>query len=250
MDQHIMTVEGTGSTRVRPDYLLLSLAGEGADPDYYKALRKSKKRLAKLTDRLVEAGVRPEAITPSEYTVTTSEREMGHRRKKKRQNEYICRFEVQVGLELDMARCLQILDAVYDLIIPTRTMIDFTLKNPAALEEKLRDSAIRDAFKRAAAICRQQHIEKGEIRSIDSASNCHGARSKSHYMPGRDKKMPAAPEDITLEDTVTIVWEVENEALPEIEHTERARIATTPVAGAIPALAGQENAAAPGKALI
>lgn len=215
-----LKVLGSGFIQAKPDYLYIYMSVEGSDKDYSQALKKGKRQLAAVSEAIQVLGFDQDALKTMDFSVSTDyvRNADAHGRFKNELNSYICRYRVRLGMDLDMKLAQSVLAALQNLVDTPRTSIDFTVKNPKAVDEELLEKTIADAFFKADIICKASQIEKGDILSIEYSNSIKEYTSPTHYLPTQNYKSPSKknfhPEDILCSDTVTVIWEIKNAGQP------------------------------------
>lgn len=215
-----ITVKGVGSASVRPDYITLSLSLSAKDKDYEKAMADAARRIELLEAAAQSAGFEKGALKATNFNVHT---EYENIRDVKGNFQrafvgYVCFYQFKLAFDFDAKRLSETLPAIFASGANPELDIAFTVKDPAKVNEALLSSATANALEKAELLCRASGAKLGELLSIDYAWGKQNLVSPTRYemedcvqplMASSKCRMPELePDDITVSDTVTFVWEI------------------------------------------
>lgn len=212
--ERTITIVGTGMLSTKPDYIHINMIMEAYDKEYGLALKKGKKQLSAISEVLSALDYDPNDLQTLDFAVSTDyiRNADNQGRFKNEFKDYICRYKLRLGLDFDMKRCEDTLNALQKLIINPRTSIDFTVKNPRALDEQLVKLTMEDAMNKCRLLSESAHIKVGKILSIEYNNKPMEYLSTTSYVPTLNYKTPSKkhfhPASINIEDFVTVVWQI------------------------------------------
>ena len=215
-----ITVKGTGNITVPPDYVVISMDVKSIDKDYEKALNMTASKIDSLRSTLVKIGFDKKALKTTRFDVDTeyeSERDARGNYKSIFVG-YSCENRVKIEFDLDNKLIIQTLVAISKCIAEPELSISFTVKDSAAVNEKLLESAAINAKNKAKILCEASGVNLGQLLSIDYNWGELNIYSQTDYcleekclaLPVGDlADMEIEPDDIRVNDSVTFVWEIQ-----------------------------------------
>ena len=211
-------VTGKGMLKVRPDMTRIVITLEGVEPEYGKTLKRSAEETEQLKDTLEPFGFEREELKTLSFSVDTEYESY------KVKDEYKRRFAgykfthvLKVEFDSDNKRLGKVLYALANCQLSPEFRLSYTVKDPEAVKNELLGKAVRDAAAKAGVLSGAAGVKLGDIQSVDYswgeiefeyrpmsrdlACDCLGA-------PGGSYDMDIEPDDIDVQDTVTVVWEI------------------------------------------
>ena len=220
-EMRTIQVTGKGKISIKPDQMRLQISLEGVFKEYGETLRHSSEDTGKLQDLISEFGFEKEELKTTTFHVDTeyeSYEEEGVY--KQRLTGYRYRHVMKLEFDLDNDRLGKILFALGQSDLKPELRISYTVKDPEAVKNSLLGEAVKDAKEKAAALTQAAGVSLKEIRNINyswgeldlevrpmNAMLSHSMARGSAKMTG-SYDMNIQPEDIEVEDTVTVVWEI------------------------------------------
>ena len=226
MEKRTIRVTGKGKISVEPDLTIVSVGISGKEKEYSETMKKSVKMTAVLKELFSEVGIDQADVKTTSFGIEKAykaieEHDTGGipdflRNKKKKFDGY--RFDHKVKVEFDsdnelLGRILyklghSKLNPVFD--------IAYSIKDKEAAKNRLLEEAIADSKEKAKIIAKAAGINLGEIVEVDySWGELQFFRSTVDMLEADDcydedecYPMDINPEDITAEDTVTVVWSI------------------------------------------
>lgn len=134
-----ITVKGTGNVSVKPDYVKLSLSIDGLDKSYERALEKANNQLKKLSDAIVSAGLQKDDLKTTSFDIEPRSKSV----KKWNGNYedvfqgYACTYGLSLSFDFDNTQLAKTIAALAQYEANPDFSIEFTVKNPAAINEQL-----------------------------------------------------------------------------------------------------------------
>ena len=211
-----ITVKGTGNVSVKPDYVKLSLSIEALDKSYERALEKANNQLKKLSDAIVSAGLQKDDLKTTSFDIEPRSKSV----KKWNGNYedvfqgYACTYGLSLSFNFDNTQLAKTIAALAQYEANPDFSIEFTVKNPAAVNEQLLIQATENAKTRAKILCQAAGCQLGQLQHIDynwgelnlvSDIDCDAGSFRQVCC---DAMPQITPDDIHVSDTVTFIWEI------------------------------------------
>lgn len=210
-------VSGKGMIRLKPDTVRVTMTLEGMEPDYAAALKRSASDTERLRNAVQKAGFSREDLKTLNFHVQTEYegyQEDGVYRQ--RLVGYRFRHELTIEFPWENERLGDVLDAVTETALTPEIRITYTVKDREAAKNALIGLAVADAKAKAKALTEAAGVKLGGIRHINYSIGESEFAVHPVMYAGAARKMCAdnaapeiVPEEITAEDTVAVVWEIE-----------------------------------------
>ena len=214
-----ITVKGTGNVSVKPDYVVLSMSLVTKNRDYETAMREAADRIEHINKSLATIGFEKESVKTTDFNVRTD-----YDSKKDRVgnyyrvfNGYVVNHRLKVSFDFDTKVLSNALGTIAYCIAEPEFSINFTVKEPSAVNEALLKSAAENAKKKAEILCAASGVKLGELVNIDYNWGELNIYSHTNYAMEADCIKACAetpysldidPDDIDATDTATFVWEI------------------------------------------
>ena len=220
-EMRTIRVTGKGNLKVRPDTTRITLTLEGTDKEYGKALELSSKDTDKIKDILSKFGFDRSDLKTLNFDVNPqyeSYKKQGTYRE--RLVGYTYTHILKVEFESDNERLGKILYALAKSDLTPRFRISYTVKDPEAAKNELLAKAIEDAAAKASVLTKAAGVKLKDIQNIDYSwgqinfeVNPIGRYSDdicclSMGIAKESLDYDIEPDDIEVNDTVTVVWEI------------------------------------------
>ena len=211
-------VTGKGQLKVHPDMTRIVITLEGKNFDYGITLKRSSETTEKLKDLLLPFGFERTDLktlsfgVDSEYVSYKENDEY-----KQRFDGYKYRHVLKVEFDSDNKRLGKILYALAHCSLNPEFRIGYTVKDPEAVKNELLGKAVQDAVAKAGVLAGAAGLKLGEIQSVDYS----WGRVDFEVYPmdkclaepmcadgGSSYDLDIEPDDIEVQDTVTVVWEI------------------------------------------
>jgi uncharacterized protein YggE len=189
---------------------------EAKDKNYDRAMGMAAEQIANLKQVLTKAGFEKDALKTTDFKIRTD-----YDRVKDRNQTYIsvfagyeCSHDAKLVFDFEMKRLGAALGAIAESAVKPTVNIDFTVKNPAAVNERLLQDATRNARKKADILCAAAGAELGQLLDISYNWNEISLYAETKYLAADCVPCYGAsdieidPDDIHASDTVTFVWEI------------------------------------------
>jgi uncharacterized protein YggE len=216
MIERLITVRGTGTVSTKPDLIVITLDLALTEKDNESALKRATTELNFLRAALMSVGHDSEALKTTNFTIQTAyeDRKLGNEWIKQFVG-YTCTHALRLEFDLDLPMLGKTLGAITKCQTTPQFDIAFSIKNPAAIRTKLLEEAVTNAVEKARILAKAAGVKLGMIQQIDYSWNeirlsshtamnmCYGSAADA---PGF---IDMTPDDIDVNDTVTVVWAIE-----------------------------------------
>ena len=212
-----ITVKGTGSVSASPDLTTVTLTLKNSDKDYDASLSKSAETLGALQKALEDIGFAKSDLKTVSFNVY-AERESvcdENGRYKSVFAGYACVNSLKLEFGFDTSLLSKVLTAISGCIAEPELNISFSVKDRDALTDGLLKSAADDAKKKASVLAAASGVSLGILLSVnyDFSSVCFSsptayACDNECMGKARAVNVDITPEDVSLKDSVTFVWEI------------------------------------------
>ena len=216
-ERRTLRVTGSGMIRLKPDTVRITMTLEGTETVYAEALRRSANDTETLKSAIGAIGFSREELKTLNFNVQTEYegyQEDGVYRQ--RLIGYRFRHELKIEFPWENERLGAVLNAITETALAPEIRITYTVKDREAAKNALIGMAVADAKAKAEALTSAAGVKLTGIRHISYAIGENEFAVHPVLYPGAARKMCAdnaapeiVPEEITAEDTVTIVWEIE-----------------------------------------
>ena len=213
-------VTGKGQLKVHPDMTRITITLEGTGQEYDATLKKSSGDTEKLKDLLVLFGFEASDLKTLSFDVETVYESYKVRDTYKRK---FCGYRfthiIKVEFESDNKRLGRILFALAMSSLKPEFRLSYTVKDPEAVKNELLGKAVKDAVSKAEVLSSAAGLKLGEIQNMDYSwgrvdfeiqpmDKCLALCQESPITGGASYDLDIEPDDIDVQDTVTVVWEI------------------------------------------
>lgn len=209
-------IRGIGHAEQVPDLVILSLILSAQNKDYSAALKIGSQQIEMLRESIVEAGFKADDLKTTKFNVEAKyEREEYKDGTTKRFREFLigfeCRHDLKLSFDFDNYRLNAAVDAVGKCLAQPKISIAFTIKDADAFNDKILESAARDARRKAEILCAASGVKLGKLVEINySWTEIEINRALcQEYAASEKNSFDIAPEEIKASDTVDFLWEIE-----------------------------------------
>lgn len=215
--QRTITVKGTGGATTTPDLIRISMGLESKDYTYALTMKSAEEEIESLKEALVSVGFNRKDLKTLDFDVRTEyDHEKDHFGNYQRVFKgYICSHQLKLEFDLDTKRLASTLNAISGCSARPTLSIDFTVKDPAAISAEVLRSAAINARAKAEILCTASNVSLGDLLTIDynwaelsivSRTEVDMPIAKSMRAP--DCNIEIEPDDISVSDTATFIWEI------------------------------------------
>ena len=165
----VITVKGSGKIKKAPDEITISMAVEGRDPAYEKALLLAENQVEALEKAAECAGFPEDSIRTANYNVRTEYEGVQDEKGNYRSvfSAYVCRYDLKLSFNLDLEKLRAFLAAVSAADARPELYIRFGLKDPEEAGEEMLKEAVKDARRKAELLAAEAGMRLGALLSID-----------------------------------------------------------------------------------
>lgn len=211
-------VTGKGQIKVKPDVTRITLTLTGCYPEYGQTIQKSSEETEELKRTLLPCGFEQSELKTLRFDVDTKYESYTERNKyKERFVGYDYTHVLKIEFASDHDRLGKILFALAHCSVQPEFLISYTVGDPEAAKNEVLGKAITDAQAKAVVLAQAAGVALKKIQSIDYSWGemefevrpmqgvCMGPSSMVEKPTYR---MDIEPDDISVSDTVTVVWEI------------------------------------------
>ncbi len=215
--ERTITVKGHGKISCVVDQADLYVTISGRDPGCEAASSLAAERLSLLEQAAEGCGFHKKQLITTSYQLQTEyegwQDETGVYRN--RISGFVCRHELRLSLPFDSALLSRILTAIAQSGAEAELRLEFTVADKDAAKEALLAQAVITANAEAEVLCRAAGVKLGDLLHME-----YGVQAPEILSPTRLEATGAAlmskrtalpelsPEDIILEDDVTLTWAI------------------------------------------
>ena len=218
--QRTICVTGKGTLKLRPDLTRLTLTLQGTDPDYGAVLKRSAEDTETLRGALLPLGFAGDALKTVQFNVDTLYE--GYQDEKGVYRNRFVGYQFQHTLKLEFPIDNELLGrtlfALSHCGAAPEFRISYALFDPESAKNALLSQAVKDAEAKAEVLTAAAGVTRGALLRIDysmgepdlevrpmrkmaMAANCDAECAGSY-------DMHIDPDDISVSDTVTVLWEI------------------------------------------
>lgn len=210
-------VIGKGSVSVKPDTTCLRITFEGVYKDYEETVRQSAEKTKILREAIEKSGLHGEDLKTKDFSIDTEyESYRDHNDDYKRRfigYKFYHRTEIQFPNDNKILG--RILYELSVCSVKVEFSIDYTVKDKDAVKKEVIKRAVENSRLKAEIMTTAAGVKLGEVQSIDySWGEIETRTSPVDMLEIGSYKMESSydidiePDDIDVNDTVTIIWEI------------------------------------------
>lgn len=212
-------VTGKGQLKVHPDMTRITMELEGTYKDYTDTLMESSCATEEIKKLLTPFGFQRSDLKTLSFDIDTEYESYKEKDTYKRRFVgYKYSHTLKVEFESDNARLGKILYALAHSTLHPEFRISYTVKDPEAVKNELLGKAVQDAVAKAGVLSSAAGLKLGEIQNVDYSwgridfeigpmDKCL-ALAPTCADGGSSYVMDIEPDDIEVQDTVTVIWEI------------------------------------------
>ncbi|MFC2662500.1 MAG: SIMPL domain-containing protein [Eubacterium sp.] len=221
-EKRTIRVTGKGSIKVTPDMMRITITMKKTRESYEETMRCSSEDTKELQELLSEFGFQKSDLKTLSFDVDSEfERyQDANGIYQKKFLGYSYEHEMKVEFERDNDRLGKILYALAKCPLKPEFRISYFVRDREAAKNKLLGNAVRDAAAKASVLAEAAGVELEDIQTIDYSWGRVDFEFDDVGMarPGvcleasagsRSFDMDINPDDIEVEDTVTVIWGIE-----------------------------------------
>ncbi|MBR0085171.1 MAG: SIMPL domain-containing protein [Lachnospiraceae bacterium] len=216
-------VTGRGRMSLRPDTVVIDMSLTRSEKEYEAAVKKSTEQTKEVRKAFEELGFKKEDVKTGHFSIDPEYESYQEKNIwKTRFKGYIARQTLKVRFERDTDKLGQVLYAVAHLKSEPTFNISYTVKDTEAAKNELLKKAVEDSRIKAEVLADAAGVKLGEIENIDYSWGTIDIVTRpvnNLAMPRMMKAASAAeeaaaynvdvePENIEIDDTVTVIWNI------------------------------------------
>lgn len=214
----LLTVKGTGTVSLKPDVIIITMNLESQGLEYDQTMKTATDSIDKLTAAMESVGFDKKDLKTTNFNVRTNYESYSDKDNnyKTRFVGYICDQGLKIEFDFDSKIMANVFSAIAKSAIHPRLNIEFSVKDKNAVTEGLLVQAAENAKKKAEILAKASQVKLGNLISIDyNWGELHLYSPTRYDMESKVMALGAAmapdiePDEITVSDTVTYVWEIE-----------------------------------------
>ncbi len=219
--ERTVRVTGKGKISVKPDMTRLLINLEGVFKDYEKTLQQSAEQVEQLRDCFEKLGFKRNDLKTLSFNINTENERYNDRLGgwKTKFVGYKFRHAMKIEFESDNKLLGRVLYALAHCSVKTEFNIQYTIKDVEAAKNKLLGKAVTDSKEKAGILAEAAGVKLkdiinidyswGEIEFVTRPMNRGMVLEASRAMSADAYDINIEADDIEVEDTVTVVWEIE-----------------------------------------
>ena len=222
--ERAITVQGRGSASAAPDCVEIAIELTAKNLDYHIAINEASQKYARLLAALSPLGFRKEDVKTKAFHVNTVYDPVVNQAGGMSQqfSGYCCEQRLLIDFPFSTKNLSSVLDRLTASGADPKLSIQFTVQDPDALYTKALVDATANAYRTASILTQASRTTLGNILKIEYGEENKGiAYSKTAYdaekssilMLDMSRSMDVTPDDVRVEKTVTIVWEIRSGAV-------------------------------------
>lgn len=212
-----ITVRGTGTLQLRPDWTEISITLKSMDRNYSKSAEKAATQLSILREALANAGFNEAALKTASFAVN-AEHEGRQDKDGQYRNVFVgyaCIQALKLEFPLDTGRLSAAIEAITGCLADPELDVHFTLHDKEAASDALLTSAAKNARKKAETLAMAAGVTLGELVSIEYAhstpeyeSSTELRMAKQSALLGDAMNLTFQPEYVETSDSAVFIWEI------------------------------------------
>lgn len=219
--ERTIRVTGKGKIAVKPDMTRLLLNIEGVFKDYEKTLQQSAAQAEQLRDCFEKLGFKRSDLKTLSFNINAENERYNDRLGgwKTKFVGYKFKHAMKIEFEEDNKMLGRVLYALAHSDVKTEFNIQYTIKDVEAAKNKLLGKAVTDSKEKVRILSEAAGVKLKDIISIDYSwgeiefvsrpINRAMTLETSRVMSAEAYDINIEADDIEVEDTVTVVWEIE-----------------------------------------
>ena len=211
-------VTGKGQIKVKPDMTRLYITLEGINKEYAETLEQSSVDTAELRKIMGKFGFEKADLKTIRFDVDPEYSWYERKNKQVRKLDgYKFIHRLKVEFESDNKRLGKIVYALAHSPVNPEFSISYTVKDPEKSKNKLLGEAVKDAMAKAEVLAEASGVTLKDIQNIDYSWGTIDLEVRPAndrflalecYSSKRSYDLDIEPDDISVSDTVTVVWEI------------------------------------------
>ena len=209
-------VTGTAQLKLRPDVTVVTMTLQGTEREYSKALNRASREAETLRDVLERLSFQREELKTLAFHVNAEYE--GYEEAgvwKQRFKGYRFEHMLKVSFDSENKRLGEVLTALANAEVCPMLQLSYTVKDPETAKKALLTQAVADAREKAQLLAVAAGAKLKELQSVDySSGEVRFDACPTHMLDAAMSakgriEMNLEPDEITITDHVTCVWEME-----------------------------------------
>lgn len=218
MNDRIITVKGIGNVTAKPDLIIITMSLENINYSYAGAMQLASGAVDAIRKALITAGYENDSLKTTDFNINTdyeSYKDVNGNWKQKF-NGYKCTHNLKLEFDFNMERLSETLSAISSCGAKPEFEINFSIKDKNAVSDQLLQNAVKNATDKAVVLAAAAGLSLGAVLRIDYSwgelclySDTKMSEPMDCFKATPPMAMDIEPEDIKVNDTVTVVWAIE-----------------------------------------
>lgn len=205
--QRSITVSGTGVVEAASDTAVISLSVQTLSADAKNAAKENADTMAAVRNAVIAAGADADGIKTENYSIYPQN--SYDKNGKIKDTSYQCTNSMQITVS-DLSKTATVMDAAVKAGANQVSSVEFTVKDPAAYQDKALQLAAQDALRRAQVLASAVGSTAGRVISVnvDNYSVVPYRVANLKMSAAADTATPLDPGKSKTESRVTLVVEL------------------------------------------
>ncbi|WP_282925816.1 SIMPL domain-containing protein [Helcococcus kunzii] len=211
-----ITVRGTGSLSIKPNYIEISINLETKHMNYEEAYNNSLEKIDKLNSAISNAGFSADKLKSTNFNIESRYKSIRDENDEYQQifDGYEVYHSLKLGFDFNLNDLSRILSEITKSANNPNISIRFTVKDHSEIKEKLLEDAVKNARQIAEVLCENSNVTLGELITIDYSWQDINLYSSTEYRPkimqesSMGNSIDINPDDIEISDSATFVWRI------------------------------------------
>lgn len=216
--ERTIRITGKGKITVAPDQVIFSLNQSQVKKGYDEANAEAAIAKNELDDCLRAIGIDTKNLKTERFSINAEYTSYKRNDEWKRKLVgYRYSHLMKLKMDLDYEIIAGFLAMVSNMKYMPKFDMNYSLKNPEEAKNKLIKEAVKDSRTKALCLADSMYVELGEVINIDyswmhvdiTSRQYSAIECDAMLMAPESAKMSMEPDDIELEDSVTVIWAIE-----------------------------------------
>jgi len=212
-----ITVKGIGNVTAKPDLTVISMDLYTQTPEYERTMEQATSEIESIRKALISIGYEQQALKTTNFDISMSYESYKDAKGNYQRDfsGYRCSHALKLEFDFDMKRLGETISAISSCGATPEFHIAFSVKDKNAVSNELLVNAIINAKEKAVILVNAAGVRLGAIQRIDYNWGELRLYSETKFSDmilsekASAKPMEIEPEDIKVNDSVTVVWAIE-----------------------------------------
>lgn len=217
MNERTITVKGIGNVSAKPDLIIITMGLENTDYSYSGAMQLASGAVDAIRTALLSVGYEKDRLKTTDFNINTDYESYKDTKGNWKQKfiGYKCTHNLKLEFDFNMERLNETLSAIASSGANPEFEINFSIKDKNAVSAQLLQNAVKNASDKAAVLAAAAGLSLGAVQRIDYSWGellLYSDTKMIEPLCCESKAAPTMdiePEDIKVNDTVTVVWAIE-----------------------------------------